>query len=137
MVKSTIEYTGELHCIATHGPSGTRIDTDAPLDNHGRGESFSPTDLVGAALGACMATIMGIAAQKRNLDLAGMKIEVIKEMTTSAPRRIARLSTQIWLPIPASADPAKILENAALTCPVQYTLHPDIEKPVVFHYSAE
>jgi len=135
MVKTTIEYTGELHCIATHGPSGVRIDTDAPLDNRGRGEAFSPTDLVGAALGSCMATIMGIAAQRLNLDLNGMKIEIIKEMTTTAPRRIARLSTQIWFPIPASADSSKILENAALTCPVQYCLHPDIEKPVVFHYA--
>ena len=137
MVKSTIEYAGDLHCIATHGPSGMRIDTDAPLDNQGRGESFSPTDLVATALGSCMATIMGIAARRLDLDLVGMKIEVSKEMTSSAPRRIARLSTEIWFPVPASADPSKILEKAALTCPVQYTIHPDIEKPVVFHYAAE
>jgi len=137
MVKTTIEYTGELHCIATHGPSGVRIDTDAPVDNHGRGESFSPTDLVAAALGTCMATIMGINAQRLNLELTGMKIEVQKEMTTSAPRRIARLSTEIWLPIPASADPSKSLEKAALTCPVFYSVNPEIEKPVIFHYAAE
>ena len=137
MVKTSIEYAGELHCIATHGPSGVRIETDAPLDNQGRGESFSPTDLVGTALGTCMATIMGIVARRLNLELKGMKIEIEKEMTTTAPRRIARLSTEIWFPIPASADPEKVLEKAALTCPVQYCLHPDIEKPVVFHYACQ
>ena len=118
MVKTVIEYTGDLHCIATHGPSGVKVETDAPVDNHGRGLSFSPTDLVGAALGTCMATIMGICATRLNLDLNGMRIEVSKEMTQAAPRRIARLATEIWVPIPAEADPSGALEQAARTGPV-------------------
>ncbi len=124
-----------MHCAATHGPSGRKLETDAPLDNQGKGESFSPTDLVAAALGACMATIMGIYAQRHNIDLKGMKIEVTKEMTQAPPRRIARLSTEIWMPQPLERSTA--LENAALTCPVHQSLHLDIEKPVVFHWARE
>ena len=135
MVKTSLEYTGDLHCVATHGPSGVKIETDAPVDNQGRGEAFSPTDLVGAALASCMATIMGICAARLNLDLAGMKIETTKEMTQVAPRRIARLSTEIWLPIPMEADPSRALEKAARTCPVSYSIHPDIDAPVIFHYA--
>jgi uncharacterized OsmC-like protein len=134
MVKATIEYTGGLHCVATHGPSGNQIQTDAPVDNHGKGEAFSPTDLVAAALGACIATVMGIYAERKGIDLAGMRIEVTKEMSQTPPRRIARLATEIWLPLPESADPAKNLEKAALTCPVHHSLRPDIEKPVTFHW---
>ena len=132
MVKSTIEYEGGLHCTAIHRPSGSKLDTDAPVDNQGRGESFSPTDLVGVALGTCMATIMGIYAQRHGIPLKGMKLEVTKEMSTSTPRRIARLATEIWLPPNVDKDPN--LERAALTCPVHHSLHPDIEKPVVFHW---
>jgi uncharacterized OsmC-like protein len=135
MVKSSIEYAGDLHCVATHGPSGVKIETDAPVDNQGRGESFSPTDLVGAALGSCMATIMGIYARNHNLDLKGMRIEVSKEMTPAAPRRIARLATEIWLPIPAEADPGKALEKAARACPVSLSIHPDIDAPITLHYA--
>lgn len=133
MVKIAIEYGGELHCVARHGPSGKELETDAPVDNQGRGESFSPTDLVATALGTCMATIMGIYARRKEIDLRGMKIEVVKEMTETPPRRIARLATQIWLPLGLAHDPA--LENAALSCPVHQSLHLDIEKPVVFHWA--
>ena len=95
MVKVAIEYSGELHCVATHGPSGRKLETDAPVDNQGKGESFSPTDLVATALGTCMATIMGIYAQRHGIDLRGMKMEVTKEMTQAPPRRrIARLDDQ-------------------------------------------
>jgi len=134
MVKVGIEYTGDLHCVATHGPSGRSVETDAPVDNHGRGESFSPTDLVATALGACMATIMGIYAQRHNIDLKGMKIEVTKEMTATPPRRIAKLTTEIWFP--PGVEKNEALERAALTCPVHGSLHPDVEKPVTFHYAA-
>ncbi len=134
MVKTSLEYQGGLHCVATHGPSGKSIETDAPVDNHGKGEAFSPTDLVAAALGACMATIMGIYAESHGLDLTGMKIEVSKEMTTTPPRRIARLTTEIWLPAGIAPNPA--LERAAHTCPVHQSLHPEVEKPVTFHYAA-
>src|SRR2546430_6902827 len=105
MVKVTIEYQGELRCVATHEPSGRTLETDAPKDNEGRGESFSPTDLVATALGTCMATIMGIYARRKSIDLRGMKIEVTKEMTPP-PRRIARLAVEIWLPASLPRDPA-------------------------------
>jgi len=109
------------------------VETDAPVDNQGKGESFSPTDLVGTALGSCMATIMGIYARQKGIALEGMKIEVTKEMTTSAPRKIARLTTEVWMPPGLQQDPA--LEKAALTCPVHQSLHPDVEKPVQFHWN--
>jgi len=134
MVKVSLEYAGGLHTVATHGPSGRTLETDAPVDNHGRGESFSPTDLVAGALGACMATIMGIYAEAHGIDLKGMRVEVSKEMTQTPPRRIARLTTEIWLPAGIEKNPA--LERAALTCPVHGSLHPDVEKPVTFHYAA-
>jgi putative redox protein len=133
MVKMTLEYHGGLHCVATHGPSGTTLTTDAPVDNHGKGESFSPTDLVAAALGACMATIMGVYAEAHGLDLKGMRVEVAKEMAAN-PRRIAKLITDIWLPAGVAKSPA--LEAAARTCPVHQSLHPEMEKPINFHYSA-
>lgn len=133
MVKIGIEYGGDLHCTATHGPSGRCLETDAPVDNHGRGESFSPTDLVATALGGCMATVMGIYAARHEIDLRGMRVEVSKEMTATPPRRIARLTTEIWFPAGVSKN--EILERTALTCPVHQSLHPEVEKPVTFHYA--
>ena len=133
MVKVSIEYQGELHCRVKHGPSGAVLETDAPVDNQGKGEAFSPTDLVAVALGSCMATLMGIYARQKGVDLKGMRIEVAKEMTQSAPRKIARLTTEIRMPPGVEQNPA--LVNAALTCPVHHSLHPDIEKPVNFHWS--
>jgi uncharacterized OsmC-like protein len=132
MVKVLIQYQGELRCTTSHAPSGATLETDAPVDNHGKGESFSPTDLVATALGSCMATIMGIYARQKGIALEGMRIEVTKEMTQSAPRRIARLSTEVWMPAGLARNPA--LEQAALTCPVHHSLHPDVEKPVNFHW---
>ncbi|MDD3179213.1 MAG: OsmC family protein [Opitutaceae bacterium] len=135
MVKITGEYQGELHCRLTHGPSGKSIETDAPVDNNGKGEAFSPTDLCAASLASCMVTVMNIAARNRlKLDLKGIRFEVTKEMSADAPRRIARLRTEIWLPVPRSVDPQGILEAAALSCPVHQSLHPSIEQPVVFHW---
>jgi putative redox protein len=135
MVKINIRYEGALRCAATHGPSGQKLFTDAPVDNHGRGESFSPTDLVATALGSCMATIMGIAAERHQIDLGGMEIEVTKEMTTEVPRRIARLTTKIRVPFPPDHPQRTLLENAALTCPVHKSLHPEIEKPLEFDWA--
>lgn len=132
MVTISIDYKGELRCEATHGPSKKTLHTDAPVDNHGKGESFSPTDLVATALGACMATVMGIAAERHQVDLKGMKIEVIKEMSKDTPRRIVRLPVKISMPIPESHPQKQLLENAALTCPVHKSLHPDIDKTVTF-----
>ena len=135
MVKISINYEGGLRCAATHGPSGKTIVTDAPVDNHGKGESFSPTDLVATALGTCMATIMGIVAERHQIDLKGMKIAVAKEMTTEAPRRVARLATIIDIPLPANHPQREMLERAALTCPVHHSLLPEIEKPIEFRWS--
>jgi putative redox protein len=134
MVKIDIRYDGGLRCTATHGPSGQTLLTDAPVDNHGRGESFSPTDLVATALGACMATLMGIVADRHQLDLRGMDIAVEKIMSSDTPRRIAKLTTVIKVPLPPDHPQRTLLENAALTCPVHHSLHPEIEKPVDFHW---
>lgn len=134
MVKINIRYEGRLRCAAVHGPSGQTLHTDAPVDNHGRGESFSPTDLVATALGSCMATIMGIVAERHQLDLRGMEIEVAKVMSADTPRRIAKLETTIKVPLPPDHPQRVLLENAALTCPVHKSLHPEIEKPVDFRW---
>lgn len=132
MVHIDILYEGELRCMAKHGPSGTMLSTDAPVDNMGRGESFSPTDLVATALGSCMLTIMGIIAQRHELSITGTKVTVTKEMTPTLPRRIAKLGVTISVPAMLSEDDRKRLENGAMTCPVHKSLHPDIEVPVKF-----
>jgi putative redox protein len=135
MIKISTEYTGDLHCSSTHGPSGARVETDAPVDNNGRGESFSPTDLVATALGACMATVMGIVAQRHQIELKGMKVETIKEMSTDTPRRIAKLTVTFSIPLPKSTAQRDLLEKAALGCPVYHSIHPDIQKVVTFNWS--
>lgn len=136
MVKSTGIYHGGYNCELTHGPSGKVIETDAPKDNQGRGAAFSPTDLTAASLAACMVTTMAIAARlKLGFDIPGVRWEVTKEMSADKPRRIVRLAVEIWLPIPRGQDPAGVLEQAALNCPVHLSLHPSVEKPVTFHWS--
>lgn len=135
MVTITGEYEGELHCRALHGPSGTVLTTDAPKDNQGRGESFSPTDLVATALGTCIATTMAIAARKHTVDLRGIRFETTKEMSADTPRRIVRLATQIWMPIPETHPAARALEGAARACPVHHSLSPNVDKPIVFHWA--
>jgi putative redox protein len=132
MVTMQFEYQGDLHCRAVHGPSGAELNTDAPTDNQGRGESFSPTDLVATALGTCMLTVMGIAARTLNIDIAGTKATVEKEMTTAFPRRIARLAVKIHVPHSLSPENSQKLERAAHTCPVHKSLHPDVQTPIEF-----
>ena len=132
MIRLTSAYEGGLRCRATHGPSGTSVVTDAPVDNHGRGESFSPTDLVATALGACMLTVIGIVAERHGLDLAGMTAETEKVMSASAPRRIASLRTRITIPLPGDHPQRTVLERAAATCPVHQSIHPEIDAPVEF-----
>lgn len=132
MVAIQIEYHGDLHCKAVHGPSGTELNTDAPKDNQGRGESFSPTDLVATALGSCMLTIMGILARTLDLDISGATATVAKEMTAKPPRRIERLTVRIHVPHALSAEDQEKLERAAHACPVHKSLHPDIEIPIEF-----
>jgi putative redox protein len=132
MVNMQIEYQGDLHCKATHGPSGAELSTDAPKDNQGRGESFSPTDLVATALGSCMLTIMGIAARAQNIDISGTTISVEKEMTAAPPRKIQRLSVKIHVPHSTNPADREKLEQAAHSCPVCRSLHPDVQVLVEF-----
>jgi putative redox protein len=127
MVEIKIDYEGDLHCNAVHGPSGTTLATDAPVDNNGRGESFSPTDLVATALGACMATVMGIMARRKEISLEGMKVAVRKHMSEDLPRRISKLEVDLDMPLPADHPERKVFESAARGCPVHHSLHPDIE----------
>ena len=135
-VEITAIYSGSLRCSATHGPSGSVVVTDAPADNGGSGAEFSPTDLVATALGTCVLTTMGLVAQRHDIDLSGMRVKVIKEMTQRPVRRIASLRTEIW--VPAAAVPEQSnrdrLESAAGKCPVHASLHPEIDAPLVFHY---
>ena len=132
MVEITAGYEGQLHCTAHHGPSGSSITTDAPKDNMGRGESFSPTDLVATALGTCILTTMGIVAQRQNVDISGATARVEKHMSTSGPRKIARLPVEIRIPHTLSDEDRQRLENAALTCPVHKSLSADVDAPVSF-----
>ena len=134
MVEMDVVYEGQLRCKATHGPSKNVISTDAPKDNQGRGEAFSPTDLVGTALGACMMTIMGIFAQRHNLDLTGSTVHVEKEMVTAPVRRIGKLTVKFNIKGASSLEHRRALENAALTCPVHKSLHPDVQVDATFNY---
>jgi len=132
VVTIQLEYQGDLHCKAVHGPSGTELSTDAPKDNQGRGESFSPTDLVATALGSCMLTIMGIMARTLNIDIAGTTATVEKEMSTAPPRMIQGLTVKIHVPHDLSPENKEKLERAAHTCPVHKSLHPDVRTPIEF-----
>ena len=132
MVRIDVAYQGGLRCEATHGPSGQTLITDAPVDNHGKGESFSPTDLVATALGTCIATIMGIVAERDKIDLTGLRITVQKEMSAEPPRRIARLVTRIEMPKGLTEQQRAKLEKTAHTGPVHQTLQGKVDMPVEF-----
>ncbi|MDQ6912683.1 MAG: OsmC family protein [Verrucomicrobiota bacterium] len=134
MVEISVRYTGDLHCVAAHGPSKTEIATDAPTDNKGKGESFSPTDLVATALATCMATTVGIAAQDHGLDLKGMTVKISKEMSKDAPRRIVALPSEVHFPLPSSTPQRALLEQAVLNCPVHKSLPPEIERTTKFFW---
>lgn len=134
MIEIHVAYEGQLRTRAIHGPSGQELITDAPVDNHGKGESFSPTDLVATALATCMATVIGIIAERKQIDLTGLKVRVEKHMSADAPRRIVRLPVSIDMPLPADHPDRPVLEAAALGCPVHQSVHPDIDKPVTFNW---
>lgn len=139
MVDIFVEYQGDLHCQAQHGPSSAVLVTDAPVDNQGRGESFSPTDLVATGLGTCMATVIGILARKRGFALEGTRVHVKKTMTSSPPRRIAQLAVAITLPKAATdsvQDGRAEVERAAHECPVRLSLLEAILVPVVFDWQS-
>lgn len=131
---SKVTYLGDLRTESQHLQSGSKLITDAPVDNHGKGEAFSPTDTVANALASCMLTIMGIKAKDLEIDIIGTTAEVTKTME-STPRRISKIKVVIQLPNSFEEKEQKILENAAMTCPVFHSLHPDIEKDISFKYS--
>ncbi len=132
---SSIVYKGDLRTEATHIASSSIIETDAPKDNNGNGERFSPTDLVATALGSCMLTIMGMAARTHDITLDGTQIDIEKIMVAN-PRRIGEIKATFHFPKGVSYDDKqkKILEQAALTCPVFLSLHPECTKTVVFNW---
>lgn len=129
------KYLGNLRTEAVHEQSGTKLVCDAPLDNHGKGESFSPTDLVATALGACMLTIMGISAETYGYDIVGTTLETEKIMGTD-PRRIVEIKITFNFPKDREFTPQqrRVIEAAARTCPVANSLHSDIKKTLVFNY---
>jgi putative redox protein len=126
-------YGGALRCHSQHGPSGSTLDTDAPSDNQGKGERFSPTDLVATALSTCMLTIMGIVAERHGWSLEGASARVEKTMTSAPPRRIAQLT--VWVELPAGLDEQQraLLQRAAETCPVKLSLEGCV--PMALHWS--
>ena len=127
------EYTGNLNVALHHGPSGNAIHTAAPVDNQGDGSSFSPTDLLAAALGSCMVTTMAIVAQREGIPFAGGKFALEKHMRAD-PRRVARVPVRVTMPAGLNPEQRAILERAALTCPVYQSLSSEIEKEVEFIY---
>ena len=131
---ATACYAGQLRTEATHTASGNVIQTDAPVDNHGRGEAFSPTDLVSTALGACMLTVIGIVAERHAWDLTSATFSVLKHMSAEPPRRIAQIDVTFSLPASLAPTERTILERAAHTCPVGLSLHPDVRQNIVFEY---
>lgn len=130
---SKIEYKGDLRTENTHLRSGNTYITDAPLDNHGKGEAFSPTDTVATGLGNCMITVMGIKADGMGVDLRGSTVEVTKHMAPN-PRRISRIELHLELPSEVGEKDRIILEKAGRTCPVMFSLHEDIEKDIRFSW---
>ena len=128
-----IEYEGKLRTRAVHLQSGESILTDAPTDNKGRGEAFSPTDLAASALGSCILTIMGIAAESRGINIKGTRAEVTKVMRENT-RKISKIIVHIFFPLYMSKKNQTILEKSAFSCPVHHSLHQDIVKDIYFHY---
>ena len=131
MEQYKISYIGDLRTECTHS-SGAAFHTDAPKDNQGKGLDFSPTDLLAVSLGSCMLTLMAIEARRLNVDLKGTKVDVQKEMSAKPPRRIARLIVRFRCPSNFSKDIQDKLEQAAVHCPVHFSLHPDVKQEIDF-----
>ncbi len=130
---SKITYLGELRTSSIHIQSGSEIISDAPIDNNGKGAAFSPTDTVANGLGSCMFTVMGIKAAEMNVDLSNATAEITKIMAAE-PRRISEIHIVFNITIEADAKTKTILERTAMTCPVYYSLHPDIKKVITFNW---
>ncbi|NNE78481.1 MAG: OsmC family protein [Pricia sp.] len=130
---SIVTYTGDLRTTCEHIRSGKSFITDAPIDNHGLGQAFSPTDTVATGLGSCMLTVMGLKAKGLGVDLKGSTVEIIKHMA-SEPRRISKIEAGVRVPSNVSEKNRRILENTAKNCPVMHSLHSDIEKIITFYW---
>jgi uncharacterized OsmC-like protein len=133
MATSTVLYSGQLRTIMTHLSSKQEVITDAPVDNHGKGEAFSPTDLVATGLGSCMLTVMGIKAESLGIDMDGTLVTISKHMGT-APRRITQIDASVVLPASIPEEHREILEMIGRTCPVSKSLHPDLIQNITFEY---
>ncbi|MEY2629843.1 MAG: putative stress-induced protein OsmC [Bacteroidota bacterium] len=133
MPTSKVTYLGELRTSSIHLQSGSEIISDAPIDNNGKGEAFSPTDTVANGLASCMFTVMGIKASEMGVDFSGSTAEVTKVMAAD-PRRISEIHVTFNMSIEADEKTKTILERTALTCPVHYSLHPDIKREIVFNW---
>jgi uncharacterized OsmC-like protein len=133
MPTSKVTYLGELRTSSIHLQSGSEIISDAPIDNNGKGEAFSPTDTVANGLASCMFTVMGIKAREMGVDFSGSTAEVTKVMAAE-PRRISEIHVTFNMSIKADEKTKTILERTALTCPVHYSLHPDIQREIVFNW---
>jgi uncharacterized OsmC-like protein len=131
---SKITYLGDLRTSSIHLQSGSEIISDAPIDNNGKGEAFSPTDTVANALGSCMFTVMGIKAQDLQIDLSNSTAEITKIMAAD-PRRISEIHVVFNFSVDIDAKNKTILERTAMTCPVYYSLHPDIKKVITFNWN--
>jgi putative redox protein len=136
MVGIDIVYDGDLHTTSTHRPSGAELATDAPKDNEGRGESFSPTDLLAAALGTCMLTVMGIVARRHAWRMEGARVRIEKHMVADPLRRVGRLVVALQMPTDLPPESRAVLEKTALTCPVKQSLHSDITVEITFDWGA-
>ena len=134
MVEIDLIYEGKLRCEATHGPSGEKLRTDAPKDNNGEGRYFSPTDLVATALGSCVLTTMAIAAQRHNIDLAGTRARVTKQMQDKPVRKIGQLELTVTFARVFPEPQRVLLEHAAKACPVHQSLDAGIDNPIHFVY---
>ena len=131
---SKVTYLGNLRTESVHLQSGSKMITDAPVDNHGKGKAFSPTDTVATALATCMITVMGIKAKSMDVDIKGVTAEVIKIMSSS-PRMISEIIVKVEFPMTFAEKTRKILENTGMNCPVLLSLHPDIKKDISFNYA--
>lgn len=136
-----VDYLGDLRTRATHGPSNAELVTDAPVDNHGKGESFSPTDLLATSLATCMITVMGIAARKLDVNLEGTTVDVEKHMVAQGPRRVGRLVVRVEVPAAraqaANDEARKALEHAGDTCPVRLSLSEAVEVDVSYVWQSQ
>jgi len=134
METAHIKYLGDLRTEAIHLQSGNKIITDAPVDNQGKGEAFSPTDMVATALGTCMLTIMGISANTHNFDLVGTEVKITKVMHND-PRRIGEIKIDFYFPSNNYSDKEiRMIKHAAKTCPVAHSLHPDLKQSISFNF---